>query len=104
MDLESGLGDLARLLASSFGPLGGDRKIQSWIPSGRLFDHQPSDFPTGADKIIETESKTILVSSSGSDLLSVLSPAYGRLSLVIKSVQVGDEIPPDMIQEGLRCA
>ena len=99
MDLESGLRDLSRLLASSFGPLGGTGEqvmcpmIGSWTPI-RLSPMRCVS--TGADKIIETESKTILVSNSGPDLLSVLSPAYGRLSLVIKSVQVSGNRSPNM--------
>ena len=52
----------------------------------------------GSDKVIEADDKTILVSSAGSDLLPVISPASGRLSLVIQSVKVGEGVRVDRPQ------
>jgi hypothetical protein len=41
----------------------------------------------GADKIVETDSKDILVTSNGVDLLGALCPQSGILSLILKSVE-----------------
>ena len=43
---------------------------------------------SGLDKVIETDAKTILVSSAGADLLQSVAPSTGLLSLVIKSIKV----------------
>lgn len=44
---------------------------------------------SGADKVVETDAKAVLITNSGLDLLGVVSPRSPLLSLLLQSVKVG---------------
>lgn len=44
---------------------------------------------SGADKVVETDAKAVLITNSGLDLLGVVSPRSPLLSLVLQSIKVG---------------
>lgn len=44
---------------------------------------------TGADKVVETDAKAVLITNTGLDLLGVVAPRSPLLSLVLQSVKVG---------------
>lgn len=43
---------------------------------------------TGADKIIQTDAKVLLVSNNGMDLLDAVAPSSAILALIVKSIKV----------------
>ena len=67
-----------------------DRLPISWAP---VSDHLLC--MSGLDKVIETDAKTILVSSAGADLLQSVVPSTGRLSLVLQSIKVWHQDGPE---------
>ena len=95
-DLAVSLDALQQLVSSSLGPLGEPMTDDSahechvHISWAHFSDHLLLMISSlsGLDKVIETDAKTILVSSAGADLLQSVAPSTGLLSLVMKSIKV----------------